>query len=106
MGEFRFIDEPTFGAPNTCPVGIPESKSDNIRIYPNPASTGILVKNLLGTGITVQLFNCLGTVVFSDEAAVVARTIDVSGLANGLYILKIMDASGRIIRVEKVVISK
>lgn len=106
VGEFRFIDEPTFGAPNTCPVGIPESKSDNIRIYPNPASTGILVKNLLGTGITVQLFNCLGTVVFSDEAAVVARTIDVSGLANGLYILKIMDASGRIIRVEKVVISK
>ncbi|HEY6505892.1 MAG TPA: PQQ-dependent sugar dehydrogenase, partial [Chitinophagaceae bacterium] len=91
-------------AANKLPVDI---KDKSIDIYPNPASSYIIVYNYVNEpGRSAELFDLNGRVVKKQALANLATRIDATTIGNGLYILKITDAKGRIIRTEKIIIQK
>ena len=77
------------------------AESKNIVIFPNPASTFI---NILAKESRITLYNILG----ENLAEVIAETekfqLDVSGLPNGIYFLKI-ERNG-LVRTEKIMINR
>jgi hypothetical protein len=69
--------------------GIPTVDSENVTIYPNPTTGQLFIKI---TGATtkentiISIHNMVGKVVFESHYK---RQIDLSGLENGIYILKV-----------------
>ena len=67
-------------------VGIAENTENNIRIYPNPANTEIIVADRNAT--TIEIFDIQGTLI--QECAVnKSGKIDIKALKSGLYIIKL-----------------
>jgi PQQ-dependent dehydrogenase (s-GDH family) len=79
----------------------------SIDIYPNPASRFIVVYNYVAEqGRRITLIDLNGRVVKTQVAVNLATRMQLDDVANGLYILKITDATGKTIRVEKMVVQK
>jgi len=79
----------------TCPVGIGTTDDETISIYPNPAINEIKIEAGKEKIERIRIFNATGVLVKSIVADLI--TIDVSGLASGIYFLEIkfQDASRR-----------
>lgn len=89
-GEFGGLDRRSFQSATS--VGISENTLDeSMLVYPNP-STGLLMLDLGKAGVaTAELFNGLGErVLVNNLQATGVRTMDLSGLANGIYVLNVM----------------
>lgn len=84
-----------------------DTKDKSIDVYPNPASTFIIVYNYKdAVGRSIELFDLNGRLVKKVHVTNLATRIETSGMANGFYILKVTDAKGKSIRTEKIVIQK
>jgi hypothetical protein len=88
-------------------LGVNEIAGATLAIYPNPATTALNLDITFETeqAGTLQLTDATGKTVYSNafaNAAQINNTIDVSGLAKGLYMLKVATAKG--VAVHKVVI--
>ncbi|MEI9912524.1 MAG: PQQ-dependent sugar dehydrogenase [Bacteroidota bacterium] len=84
-----------------------DKKDKSIDIYPNPASTFFVVYNYGSEqGRSAELFDMNGRIVKKQAIINLATRMDVSNMTNGLYVLKITDAKGKIIRTEKIIIQK
>lgn len=66
----------------------------SVKVYPNPSS-GIF--NVAGKdgALKYEMYNVLGQQVKAGELASGSGVVDISSAANGVYILKLSDASGR-----------
>lgn len=71
----------------------------SFRVYPNPASSEIWVNSDSDSPITVFVSNQLGDLILTSDK----RRVDVSQLANGVYVVAIHDANGEIARKKLVV---
>ncbi len=65
-------------------------KNASIKIYPNPATDYVKVNTPKNS--TIQIYNILGNLVYSEKASQNNTNINVSGLKAGTYILKVVDA--------------
>jgi hypothetical protein len=74
-----------FGTPDMA-TGIAENTTTNFEVFPNPAVENITVKNALGT--TIEIYNNLGQVVYSDIANNNNFNVNVSSFDNGIYTIK------------------
>jgi hypothetical protein len=74
-----------FGTPD-MQVGIAENTTTNFEVFPNPAVENITVKNALGT--TIEIYNNLGQVVYSNVANNNKFNVNVSSFDNGIYTIK------------------
>ena len=82
-----------------------EKNNKSIDVYPNPASAFFVVYNYKKeTGYNIELIDMNGRIVKRSATKGVATRVEVNGLADGLYILKMTDEKGKIIRTEKIVI--
>ena len=68
-----------------------EETEGNLSVYPNPAKEKITIDGILLT--EVQVYNTLGQVVKTMRGS---NEINVSGLSEGVYLLQITDADGKI----------
>jgi hypothetical protein len=69
----------------------PQTNSTALTVFPNPSTTGqftLQVARPLGTG-TVELLNALGQVVQRQPLAAGEQTVRTTGLAAGLYTLRV-----------------
>lgn len=71
--------------------GLNETEAGRVDVYPNPASTMIRVEGV--EAVEIQMENAFGQLV---RAAQNADDISLEGLPDGLYLLRITDAEGRI----------
>ena len=82
------------GNSNGCPVttGIEQYTSSNeVSLYPNPASTNLTLTLSKGEGIArVNIYDVLGNEVISTKE----KEIDVSGLSEGVYTLSLITNAG------------
>jgi hypothetical protein len=86
------------------PVGIKTiSANDAISIFPNPTS-GILNLNAVDANSSLEVINIIGEKVYSNTLVKGNNTVDLSGLANGAYFVKLN--SNNTITTKKVVLSK
>ncbi len=67
--------------------------SSQVTVYPNPAQDNLYIKdaNSLGNEFTVSIADNMGNVVYKTANS---KTLDVSSLANGLYILQVVSKNG------------
>ncbi len=81
---------PTFNANNDTGVDVEEVVTNSITAYPNPCSDVLFIQS--PEKITsVELFDMNGRMVFSQTAT---RTLDVSRIAQGVYVVKVKSESG------------
>ena len=90
----------------TIEATIEEEKTNkSVDVYPNPASSFFVVYNYnKDAAFNIDLIDMSGRTVKRSSTKGVATRVDVSGLSGGLYILKLTDANGKIIRTEKIVV--
>ena len=79
---------------NTCLID-PESIQDNteesgLQVYPNPARDRVVIEGM--EAVEVMVYNTFGQMVKCVRGT---NEIDVEGLAEGVYLLRITDADGR-----------
>lgn len=69
-----------------------------ISVYPNPASNFILINSPVM--VNAELRSVDGKVVLNQNDV---KNLDVRGLANGIYFLRITDTTGQVLKAEKIV---
>ena len=82
------INKVTVGAPNS--LSVDDAMPIGIRIYPNPSSSVINID--YPDDLQLILFNFLGQQLLSSNS----KTINISNLKQGTYILKIKDSKNTI----------
>ena len=82
------IKQVTVGAPNS--LSIEDAMATGIRIYPNPSSSVINVD--YSEDLQLTLFNVLGQQILSSSS----KTINISNLDKGTYILSAKDSNNNI----------
>ncbi len=87
---------------------VQENKKDKtIEIYPNPATSYFVIYNYKAeAGRTAELIDLNGRIIKRVITNSTATRVDVKGMVNGLYIIRITDAAGKVIRVEKIVVQQ
>ena len=85
---------------------IPEDTRDrSIDVYPNPARTYFIVYNYQdANGRIIELFDISGKRVKYTRVTNLATRIETADLSGGLYILKVNDGHGKVLRTEKMII--
>ncbi|MEL1243565.1 T9SS type A sorting domain-containing protein [Flavobacterium sp. DGU11] len=92
-GSFGNSESISFRLQDTTGTG-ENSLSATVKVYPNP-SNGIF--NIIGSASSLkyELYNVLGQQVRAGELASGSGMLDISSAANGVYILKLSDVSGK-----------
>lgn len=85
----------------TTPAGGSQEGIDRIddvsfTLYPNPASSSVTV--VTSASATVCLLDLSGRTVYCDAAQADVHTIDVSGMAKGVYYVRVTDIDGTAVR--------
>ena len=88
---------------NTCLIDNYDGIQDNtvgfsVQVYPNPAKDKVVIEGIEAS--EVQVYNALGQMV---KTVLRTNEIDLSGLVEGVYMLRIRDKEGRIF-LEKVMV--
>ncbi|MBR4963653.1 MAG: T9SS type A sorting domain-containing protein, partial [Muribaculaceae bacterium] len=76
-------------------TSIEETEEVEISIYPNPANDYV-VCNGVPTGSTLSIITMSGAEVMNEKIYDAQQTINIAGLANGLYIVRIYGSEGNI----------
>jgi Domain of unknown function (DUF4465)/Secretion system C-terminal sorting domain len=78
--------------------GVGEISEANMSIYPNPAKDVLTINTKEITNATATIMNIDGHIVSQNKLASSVETIDISAIANGLYLLEIKSNAGIITR--------
>lgn len=81
---------------NTVSVNNPGITKGSIKVYPNPASAIVHIEAPISVNVYVR--NMEGKTVMMQKNA---RDLDISPLANGLYMLMVTDTKGNMLMLEK-----
>jgi hypothetical protein len=73
-----------------------ESNKDEVKIYPNPASSVLNIES--NAAISISMISMDGKLLIREDHA---GTINISKLPRGIYIVKVFDEKGILIKVEK-----
>jgi lysyl endopeptidase len=92
-GSFGDSESVSFRLQDTAGVG-EGSLKPSVKAYPNP-STGIFNVDGAGVSMKFEVYNVLGQQVKAGEFASGSGVLDISSAANGIYILKLSDVSGK-----------
>lgn len=84
-------------------IGQPHTEEAAFSVYPNPASSGLIVqiKNMSLIGLPYQLHSIEGKVQVEGKIRQIEQAIDVSNLAEGVYTLNIGDMHYQMVRIVK-----
>ena len=85
-----FEDDGLVWTGGACWDDVEETAAEQVSVYPNPAKGNVLIKGIEPTEVLV--YNAIGQVVKTAQGT---NEIDLSGLSEGVYLLRIMDAEGR-----------
>lgn len=73
-------------------LGVNDVVRNNFSIYPNPASTTITIKGDNFENEEIEVYNMLGQKVIGKNLITNESTIDISNLANGVYVVYFINA--------------
>ena len=97
-GNFIDIKTPTFKESNNffCSAGIKEAKTykNLITVYPNPANGQVTFSSNSFNISTIELYNRYGTLVKNSLFTNKKSTINLDGLASGIYVYMVKDKHG------------
>ena len=73
-------------------LGVDDVVKNTFSIYPNPASTSITIKGDNFENEEIEIYNMLGQRVIGKSLITNEATVDISNLANGVYMVYFMNA--------------
>jgi hypothetical protein len=79
-------------------LGVNNTKGNSCRIHPNPANGTLYID--ASTNVTVVISDMAGRKEIETKSA---KQIDISKLANGLYLVSVYDEKGTLLTIEKLV---
>ena len=107
--DINSIDINTSGSPNVnfttdCSVMTLNALKENniIDIYPNPANDIVNIEIENPDNATIEIYNVSGRLVFSRKLNSGAGKIDISGLLEGMYFVKV--SNGNNVSIEKLIV--
>lgn len=74
------------------PVITPNS---TITLFPNPAQEFIEIKNIPASAFSIKIFQTDGKLIIQENVTETSKTLDISKLNPGLYILNILNQSSK-----------
>lgn len=94
-------------AQSECCVDVEENElAVKFNVYPNPASDMITVLTTYTDQAFISMFDMTGKEVLSESISQPQNQFDVSNLSNGMYLYRIQDAKGKLIKAEKIMVQK
>lgn len=81
-------------------------RDKSIDVYPNPATNYFIVYNHKLFNSQILLYDITGKLIKNMQSKDLTTRVDVSNLANGVYILTIKTAGSKNIRTEKLIIAR
>ncbi len=82
-----------------------DKKDKSIDVYPNPANNFIIIYSYAANAArNIELHDATGKIVKKQKAVNLTTRVETNNLAAGVYILKVTDTTGKVIRIEKVLI--
>jgi hypothetical protein len=93
---FPFIQFGTSDCFNNIFVGIDDQVEDAIQIYPNPAHNQITINGKFGE--TLILSDVLGKIVLQKQLKSASESIDITQLANGMYLVNVGNTTSKLIK--------
>lgn len=89
-------------------LGLDADKENTIRIYPNPASTSLVIDNgdfSLMSGFKVEILNPTGQVVYTSPINQGNLNINITTWAkNGIYLLRLFNPQNDVVETRKIVL--
>jgi polyhydroxybutyrate depolymerase len=73
----------------SAPVSFIENSSENLFCFPNPTNSLITIENQFNDPKTIEIINCLGTVVYSGYISKKNNQINVENLSPNIYFVQI-----------------
>ena len=86
-----FEDDNLVWTDGECWDDVEETAAEQVSVYPIPANENVLIEGI--EPAEVQIYNALGQLVKTVRDA---NEISVAGLAEGVYLLRIVDADGKV----------
>ncbi len=77
-------------------LGTAEFVKNNLKVYPNPASTQITIKGDFITNQNISIYNMIGQQVMRTKLMADENRIDISGLALGVYTIKFNETNATV----------
>ena len=81
-------------------------KDLSIDVYPNPAINYFVVYNYKLASSQIMLYDISGKLIRNIKTSNLTTKVDVSNLANGVYVLSIKGVDGKNIRTEKIIVNR
>jgi Secretion system C-terminal sorting domain len=106
-GNNRFDNITIQGDTNTSATSIAEVGTNNTScsLFPNPANTILNIQLSSNQVADMYIYNCIGQVVKSEELKNTITPISISNLPAGIYLCRIMDIQGNLIKTDKIVVT-
>ena len=81
------------------------SFEESIRIYPNPVSSELIIERTSANAkAVISMFNIVGQLVKQVDMQSKKQMINVAKLSKGLYLLRMTDESGTVLKTDRIVI--
>ncbi len=94
-------------AQSECCVSVEENElAHKFNVYPNPASDIVTVLTTLNEQTFISMFDMTGKEVLNESINQPQSRFDISSLANGMYIYRIQDTKGNLLKSEKIMVGK
>ncbi len=112
LGTYSVIYTSPAGCTTTsAPIVITGTESNNLWVYPNPNRGIFQVRffNQSNEPATVQVFNAAGQKVYEEKVITGAQTysqiqVDLGLKANGVYIVRLVNGSGKILGAKRIIV--
>ena len=83
---------------NVNTTGVQNVSGSDIKIYPNPAQTMVHIESGVPVRVTVNAIDGRSVLNIQD-----AKDIDISTLADGVYMVMVYDTNGQLLKIDKLV---
>ena len=83
---------------NVNTTGVQNVSGSDIKIYPNPAQTMVHIESGVQVRVTINAIDGRSVLNIQD-----AKDIDISALADGVYLVMVYDTNGQLLKIDKLV---
>jgi len=87
-------------------VSVEEVEGVSITMYPNPSAGNLNIVSNANEALSIQVVSLSGQVIADHKMNSASMSIDLTGLADGVYMVHVVSSSGAIVQAQKLVIAK